>query len=163
MIEKPAMSLVVGVSLTGMVDDEGKPSISAAYTRLASEPNAIRGTDVVDGHGNIDLEELDFDPHGYVLNTAVTFSLSGMIADTAGTEVQFGFPGDPAQAVTIEPEREIPSQLTPRSGSDPKQVIIDSENADGATYTYCLGILLGLPAPGGTIVRLDPSFHNRPL
>jgi hypothetical protein len=160
MASKPDMTLVVNVTVEGSVDVNGVPSISAQYTEGASSPSS---PNVVDSSGDLDLQYMAYDPNQYDVDTDITFNLSGQILDLNRNPVSFNFPSDPSQAVTILLNGQPAVNLRARSGINPMQVIIDDEDNDAQTYTYCLGIYVASPAPDGTIVQLDPSIVNRPV
>jgi hypothetical protein len=115
----------------------------------------------VDREGHARLTHMAHDPAHYDVDTDITFNLSGLVVDAYGNRVNFNFPSDPAQAVTITQVGHTSNQLTPRAGNSPMQVIIDDENDDSETYNYCLAVEVGSPAPSGTVIRLDPSIVNR--
>jgi hypothetical protein len=158
MASKPDMTLVVNVTVTGSVDQSGVPSISAQFTQGESSPNS---PNVVDGSGNVNLPAMAYDPNQYDVDTDITFNLSGEILDLNRTPVSFNFPSNPSQACTILLNGQPASNPTARSGNSPMQVIIDDENNDSETYSYCLGVYVASPAPNGTVVQLDPSIVNR--
>lgn len=158
MASKPDMALLVNVIITGSVDQNGYPAITAQYSQGGSSPNS---PNVVDGCGNVNLQAMAYDPNQYDVDTDITFNLSGQILDLNRNPVSFNFPSDPSKAVTILLNGQPSNNLIARSGSGPMQVIIDDNDNDAQTYTYCLGVYVASPAPNGTILQLDPSIVNR--
>lgn len=159
MPRKQDMTLVVNVAVQGQVDANGNASVGAVYYQGPTMPNS-NGVVMNDGH--VDLRNMAFDPNQFDVDTDITFNLAGSIVDAHGNPLAFSFPDNPSEAVTITRKDGGPNnQLRAVAGNNPWQVIIDDDDNDSLTYDYCLNIKVATQAPGGVIVKLDPSIVNR--
>jgi hypothetical protein len=155
---KENMQLTIGVLLTGTVDSNGNPSISAQYSKTSStpgsDPEVLNPTT-----GDINLKKMN-KTNDYDNRTNMIFNLSGNITQN-GNSINFGFPSNPNDAVTITNQNgKANTQLVPISGANACQLIIDNEDNDQGHYTYCLSIALQAQ-PQPITVPIDPSIINR--
>lgn len=156
---KPDMSLSVSVVVTGTLDNSGNLAVSAQYAQTASVPVS---SGVVDPGGDINLKNMAYNGNEYSKDTDITFNLSGQITNPQGGAVNFNFPSNPAEAVTIRKHGGGSTEkLVPRSGNGAMQIIIDDENNDNANYTYCLNLWALTDPPNGQFAQLDPNIVNR--
>ncbi|WP_156457645.1 hypothetical protein [Altererythrobacter sp. Root672] len=158
MTDLPDMSLTLDVTVTGTVDASGNVSVSAIYSQAGSNPVS---SNVVDSSGDIDLNNMAYDSSSYNVDTDITVNLSGQITDTNGNSVNFSFPQQAAQAVTITRDGGGNSDINALPGNSLMQVIIDDNDDDGAAYSYCLSLWVETAPPDGQLVALDPRIVNR--
>ncbi|MBO9518206.1 MAG: hypothetical protein J7493_09080 [Porphyrobacter sp.] len=158
MPDLPDMTLTLNVTVTGTVDASGNVSISAQYAQAGSNPVS---SNVVDSSGDIDLNNMAYDGSSYNVDTDITVNLSGQITDASGNNVNFSFPSQSAQAVTITRDGGGQSDINALPGNSLMQVIIDDNDDDGAGYSYCLALWVETAPPDGQLVSLDPRIVNR--
>ena len=157
MTEKPDMTLVINIDVTGTIDDDGNLNLTSRYSQGESNPPSA---DVVQPDGNIDLTKMAYDAERFSVDTDLTFHLSGRITAADEQPVSFAFASPIEKAVTITNRNGGPTvgmtPSFPRAG-DLTTLSIDDENNDACVYDYCLTIA----TQGGQSVELDPSIVNR--
>lgn len=159
MPRKTDMTLEVNVVLSGSVDASGNSAVSAFYYQGQTVPNSMG---VVSTDGHVNLRNMAYDPNHYDVDTDITFNLAGGIVDSNGLPLNFHFPRNPSDAVTItRRDGGHNNQLRAVSGNSLMQVIIDDDDNDSQTYDYCLHVKVDTQGPGGVMVKLDPSIVNR--
>lgn len=158
MVDLTDMTLAINVTVGGTIDPSVPFKPTVTYVQAGSVPDS---PNVVDPQGNVNLPGMAYDPTKYTPDTDISFNLFGTIYGPNNEPVNFSFPSNLSQAITVTLNGQPAPNIAALAGNSPMQVILDDDDGSGQTYSYALSILMAWPDSNGTLVQLDPSIVNR--
>ena len=165
MADKMDMAVVVQAHVTGTVDADGNPTLTASYPGFRSPPHKDN-TVVVGSDGKVDLNNLDYDSSKYTNQIGIWFLLeSSNITGPAPSDPATGtypcsFPSTADASISIDNDDN--NDFTASFGN-PAALYVMDKNKDKNQYNYNLIVWVLLNAQNRTGVEapIDPVLINR--